>query len=479
MSDVITSPAAKAETPSSSGSGYLPLLLLLFAGSGCSALIYEVVWYQALQLAIGSTSVSLGVLLATFMGGLCIGSTIFPRLNLTKNHPLRIYAFIELAIAALAILVQFAMPSISQVYWAGAASGLPGMLLRGVVAAVCMLPPTILMGASLPAIVRWLEASPRAVAWWGWLYGGNTAGAVIGCLLAGFWLLRVYNTTAGTLFAAAINLIVALVSLALASSTPRTIPVTGPTPAAEASVAAEAAPSGQSRWPVYLTIALSGAVALGAEVVWTRLLGYLLLATVYVFAIILAVFLTGLAIGTAGGSWLLRKVHPRNALGWCQILLIFGFAWTAYTIVNTFHLPFWNDDVLTTTDGWHMYWLDLKLVAIAIFPAVRRHLGTGTGFRQDCRRHLCGQYTRRHRRRTAGKPRAYPRHRHTEFSARAAARFRLQRPAAPAPASEAGDGCSGACGVCRGRHSSRRQHPGHARRTDRVRPLYGPQRGTI
>jgi spermidine synthase len=369
MSDVITSPAAKAETPSSSGSGYLPLLLLLFAGSGCSALIYEVVWYQALQLAIGSTSVSLGVLLATFMGGLCIGSTIFPRLNLTKNHPLRIYAFIELAIAALAILVQFAMPSISQVYWAGAASGLPGMLLRGVVAAVCMLPPTILMGASLPAIVRWLEASPRAVAWWGWLYGGNTAGAVIGCLLAGFWLLRVYNTTAGTLFAAAINLIVALVSLALASSTPRTIPVTGPTPAAEASVAAEAAPSGQSRWPVYLTIALSGAVALGAEVVWTRLLGYLLLATVYVFAIILAVFLTGLAIGTAGGSWLLRKVHPRNALGWCQILLIFGFAWTAYTIVNTFHLPFWNDDVLTTTDGWHMYWLDLKLVAIAIFPA--------------------------------------------------------------------------------------------------------------
>src|SRR6185312_2870327 len=301
MSDVMTSPVSKAETPSSRGSSYLPLLLLLFAGSGCSALIYEVVWYQALQLAIGSTSVSLGVLLATFMGGLCIGSTVFPRLNLTKNHPLRIYAFIELAIAALAILVQFAMPSISQVYWAGAANGLGGMLLRGVVAAVCMLPPTILMGASLPSIVRWLEASPRAVAWWGWLYGGNTAGAVIGCLLAGFWLLRDYNTTAGTLFAAAINVIVAVVSLSLASSTPHAVPVSGPAPEAEVP-AAVGASSGQSRWPVYVTIALSGAVALGAEVVWTRLLGYLLLATVYVFAIILAVFLTGLAVGTAGGS---------------------------------------------------------------------------------------------------------------------------------------------------------------------------------
>ena len=348
------------------------MLLLLFAGSGCSALIYEIVWYQALQLAIGSTSVSLGVLLATFMGGLCIGSTLFPRMRILKGHPLRTYAFIELSIAAFAVLVQFSMPYINQVYFAGAANGLPGMLLRGVVAAVCMLPPTILMGASLPAIVRWLEASPRAVAWWGWLYGGNTAGAVVGCLLAGFWLLRDFNTVTGTLFAAAINVIVALVSLALAATTPETIPVSGPAPEA---TSVESAPESaadytlQSKWPVYVTIALSGAVALGAEVVWTRLLGYLLLATVYVFAIILAVFLTGLALGTAGGSWLLRKVNARNALGWCQILLTLGFAWTAYTIVNTFHLPFWNDDVLTTQNGWLMYFMDLKVVAIAIFPA--------------------------------------------------------------------------------------------------------------
>src|SRR4051812_4435543 len=182
MNDVTTSTATTPET-NSSGASYLPLLLLLFAGSGCSALIYEVVWYQALQLAIGSTSVSLGVLLATFMGGLCIGSTLFPRLRILKGHPLRTYAYIELGIAALAVLVQFAIPFITQVYFSGAASGLPGMLLRGAVAAICMLPPTILMGASLPAVVRWLEASPKAVAWWGWLYGGNTAGAVLGCLM--------------------------------------------------------------------------------------------------------------------------------------------------------------------------------------------------------------------------------------------------------------------------------------------------------
>ena len=79
---------------------FLPLLLILFAGSGCSALIYEIVWYQLLMLAIGSTAVSLGILLATYMGGLCLGSLAFPRLASTRLHPLRIYAYLELGIGA-------------------------------------------------------------------------------------------------------------------------------------------------------------------------------------------------------------------------------------------------------------------------------------------------------------------------------------------------------------------------------------------
>src|SRR5581483_6004041 len=84
---------------------YLPVLLALFACSGCSALIYEIVWYQLLQLVIGSTAVSLGVLLATFMGGLCLGSLWLPRLTRTrKMHPMRVYAYIELGIGICGIL---------------------------------------------------------------------------------------------------------------------------------------------------------------------------------------------------------------------------------------------------------------------------------------------------------------------------------------------------------------------------------------
>src|SRR5580700_9711019 len=103
-------------------SRYFPLLLILFAGSGCSALIYEIVWYQLLQLAIGSTAVSLGFLLATFMGGLCIGSLWLPRLR-SQKHPLRIYAYLEIGIAIFGILVQLCIPLIDRIYIAGAEHG--------------------------------------------------------------------------------------------------------------------------------------------------------------------------------------------------------------------------------------------------------------------------------------------------------------------------------------------------------------------
>jgi spermidine synthase len=336
---------------------FLPVLLILFAGSGCSALIYEVAWYQVLQLALGSTAVSLGILLATFMGGLCIGSLALPRLKLTRHHPLKVYAALEFGIALFGIVVTIAMPFVSRIYIIGAEHGMPGMLLRGLVAAVCMLPSTILMGASLPAIVRGIEATPRGVSWWALLYGGNTAGAVFGCLLAGFYLLRIYNMATAAFVAAAINILVAAISYFLARSI---------TPVAPATPAPIATNSVSGRWPVYIAIALSGASALGAEVIWTRLMGMLLLATVYVFSIILAVFLVGLAVGGAAASWLIRRVRADFALGLCQLLLTLAIAWTAMVITGI--LPFWSDAILTTTNPWQMFLLDLKRCAFAILP---------------------------------------------------------------------------------------------------------------
>src|SRR4026209_512056 len=89
---------------------WLPALLLLFVGSGCAALIYEVVWFQLLQLSIGSSSVSLGVLLGIFMGGMCLGSLLLPRFIKPTTHPVRAYAVLELGIGAFGLIVLFLVP---------------------------------------------------------------------------------------------------------------------------------------------------------------------------------------------------------------------------------------------------------------------------------------------------------------------------------------------------------------------------------
>src|SRR5213075_1590482 len=105
-------------------------------------------------------------------------------------------------------------------YVSVAAHGLPGILLRALVCAACLMPPTVLMGASLPAVARWTESTREGVSWLGFFYGGNIAGAVFGCLLAGFYLLRVFDVAVATFAAVAINVVVALLALFIAKLTP-------------------------------------------------------------------------------------------------------------------------------------------------------------------------------------------------------------------------------------------------------------------
>jgi spermidine synthase len=344
---------------------YLPGLLLLFIGSGCAALIYEVVWFQLLQLVIGSSAISLGVLLGTYMGGMCLGSLLLPRFIRTKLHPLRVYSAIELGIGICAILVLFVLPLMNSVYAAIAGHGVFGIVLRAVIAAICLLPPTLLMGASLPAIARWVETTPKGVSWLGFFYGGNLAGAVLGCLLAGFYLLRLYDMPTATVVAVSINFAVALISFYLAKKTPYA-PVETADPADWRDGSRET-PRESSR-TVYFAIAISGACALGAEVVWTRLLSLMLGATVYTFSIILAVFLIGLGIGSAVASQTSRYMkRPAAALAVCQLLLAGAIGWTAYTLAVS--IPYWPVNPTLSTSPWYTFQLDLLRCFWAILPA--------------------------------------------------------------------------------------------------------------
>jgi spermidine synthase len=335
----------------------LPALLLLFVGSGCAALIYEVVWFQLLELVIGSSAVSMGVLLGTFMGGMCLGSLLLPRVMPPGMHPLRMYAWLELGIGAMGLVLLFGMPLVGGAYTAWAGSGVVGILLRAVAAAVCLLPPTFMMGATLPAMARWVETSKDGVAWLGYFYGGNTAGAVVGSLLAGFYLMSVFDISITTYVAVALNVTVALLALAIA----------GATAYEPAPVAVRTAAPAAGRTVVYVAIALSGLTALAAEVLWTRLLSLLFGASTYTFSLILAVFLAGLGLGSSGGAALGRAIaRPRVALGWCQLALCGAMAWTAWVLTQS--LPYWPINPSIAPNAWLQFQLDLVRCLYAVLP---------------------------------------------------------------------------------------------------------------
>ena len=347
----------------------LPLVLILFVGSGCAALIYEIVWFQLLQLVIGSTAISLGVLLGTFMGGMCLGSLIFPRVVSAQRHPLRVYAVLELAIAAIALVVLYGLPLLSEFYARHVGADTSGIWQRCLIAALCLLPPTVLMGATLPAIARWVRATPEGISWLGFFYGGNIAGAVVGCLLAGFYLLRLYDMRTTTYVAVAIDVVVAILAFLLAAFAPYDSQILESIESASHEDARSPLRVGAAaRASAYLTIALSGMTALAAEVVWTRILSLMLGATVYTFSIILAVFLVGLGIGSSVGAALARgRTDPRVALGMCQLLLAAAIGWAAYLLTRS--LPYWPIDQSLSRSVWHGFQIDLLRCAWAILPA--------------------------------------------------------------------------------------------------------------
>ena len=330
-------------------------LLLLFVGSGCSALIYEIVWFQSLQFVIGSSAISLAILLTTFMGGMCLGSLLAPWLPV-RWHPLIVYAGLELAIGGCAVGLLYLFPVVERVYVAGFEQYVSNLLLRAIVAGICLLPPTVLMGATLPAIARWLRSSRRGAAQVGLFYSANILGAVCGCLVASFFLLPRFDSVTAGLVGVVINVIVAVVAVWFAVR----LPYHGQPDRASQQVFRLTS--------AHVAIGLSGFAALGAEVVWTRELSLLLGASVYTFSLILATFLIGLALGSATGAQWLRVVGlPTTAFAWSQLAAAIGVGWAGVMIARS--LPFWPIDPTLAVSPWFMVQLDIARVAWAVFPA--------------------------------------------------------------------------------------------------------------
>lgn len=307
-------------------------LLPLFVVSGAAALVYEVAWFHLLRLAIGSSSISVAFLLGSFMGGMCLGSWLLPRCTRRSWHPVAVYAVLELGIGAFGLAMPWLLPFLGKLYAEQHSTGTSTLVWRGAIAAAGLLPPTILMGATLPAIARWYDASQKGLARLSWFYGCNVLGAVAGTVLAGFWLLRVYDVRVASYAAATANAAIGVLGLVLATTfrgTRAPEPATAPVDAA----------SRERHSAITAAITLSGLTALAAEIVWTRQLSLLLGATTYSFSLILAVFLSGLGLGTAVGTRLSRtSERPRTWFGAMQLLLVPSLVWGAFAI--TYLLPF-------------------------------------------------------------------------------------------------------------------------------------------
>ena len=355
------SPTPRAMEPARDPHARAGALLVLFLGSGCAALIYELVWFHVLRLVIGSSSISIAALLVSFMGGIGLGSVALPRLVPRSWHPLKVYAGLELSIGVIGLILLVALPRVQTVYLSAVGYGLGGVLLRAVVCITCLLPPTMLMGATLPAVARWTGATRTGVAQTSLLYAANTIGAVAGVLIASFYLLRLHDTVVTTLVAVGLNVAVALAALRLAARRPHTA----------ASDVAEPGPVA-ARPVVLAAIGLSGFASLGAEVVWTRQLSLLFGATVYNFSLILAVFLAGIGAGSLGGAWwAMRTDRADLALGWCQLALLAALPYGAYMI--GYQIPFWQvgENFLPTVYASRplLFVYDIARCAVSMGPA--------------------------------------------------------------------------------------------------------------
>lgn len=284
----------------------LPVLAGLFFVSGISGLIYQSLWLRLLALVFGVTVHAASTVLASFMAGLALGTLAAGRLSTRIRRPLVWFGIVEVGIGAIAVLTPWPLGLVSHV-WVALQPWVPDQvwaltLARFVCSLAVLLAPTVLMGATLPLVVRSSLAErdlvgPRVAV----LYAANTTGAIVGTLVAGFVLIGGIGIHRSFHLAAALNALVGLSALALARMDGRR-----PVPAAPTSHALAAPPVAVSRLGL-VVFAFSGFAALALEVVWFRVLVLVVAATSYAFTTMLAAVLLGIAAGSALATPLLRR----------------------------------------------------------------------------------------------------------------------------------------------------------------------------
>ena len=314
-------------------------ILIIFALSGAAGLIDEIVWSRQLVLVFGNTTQAVSAILTGFFGGMAIGAPIGGRLADRAKSPLRLYGLLEILLAVVVILTPLTFRLINEIY-RGIYPGLEGSpqalaLVRMGLAVLALAPATIMMGATLPSLTRYLTQDGHLSKAFGKLYAANIMGAIIGTLAAGFILIEVLGLTGALVVGAACSAIAGVAALFLDRRHPLAVSAAVPgelaTERRDVQTLPEPLPAdrpdgvviGRGRVGLALTVAfVSGFTSLGYQVLWTRMLASGTGNTTYVFTVILALFLIGLAIGALlFNSFRARITDPARLLAAAQVLV--------------------------------------------------------------------------------------------------------------------------------------------------------------
>jgi len=269
--------------PSSRTALSAPALLLFI--SGTAALIYQVLWIKQLSLVIGVEVYAITTGISAFFAGLALGGLLFGRYADRLGKPLLLYAGLEVGVAVLGIGATLGLGMAAAPFaWLEQRIGLPAWLLPLMLVGL----PALLMGGTLPVLMRALAADPHHLGQAGGrLYAANTGGAIVGTLLTAFVLIASFGVFASAVVAAALNLIAAVAALCLQRG--QHAMVTGPVASSPAAKPARLAMA---------LYAIAGGVALGYEVVWSQSIVQFMSTRTYAFAVVLATYLTGLFLGS-------------------------------------------------------------------------------------------------------------------------------------------------------------------------------------
>ncbi len=304
-----------------------PAFLILLFASGFASLMYEVLWTRTLLSTFGATVYASGTVLTSFMAGLALGSYLAGRyLSRISLHPLRTYAWLELMIGLYALFFPLLLKGITVLHVSAfrelGDSFYVFSLIRFVLSFLVLIIPAALMGATLPVITRHgVKKLGDLGDKLGRLYAVNTIGAALGTFATGYFFIEYFGIRNTTWLAVVINILIFFAALGLAGAQEKreTAGAGEPEPGTDDEM--ESPRQGQKKgraatgavsylppgWLLLVLIGISGYCALSYEVLWGRILVYILGNFVHSFSLMLTAFLVGIALG----SYLLSRVVDR------------------------------------------------------------------------------------------------------------------------------------------------------------------------